>query len=405
MPSCILQPLAVIACLAILAASAAPAFAQRAQAPDRGAAGAAAADDSSQARDAAASQEGAHSQAQVQQQKPVIDQVVSRIIEEARRHWKEHEDWPRKQSSFARDHPAEIPGRDLLNALATEHHHDPRVDAYVRWQLLSYEPPFEQLSGRQYQRLLEAMPPLMSTPEPNVQAFNQATARLRAHRGSQRRVGSGGTSITMGGTSMGDVSFGGGNIRIAREQAFVTGFRTVPGTAARQPVVETVRSGTFLQVRGTVSADGRYVTLNVRTINQQLIELRRETIRTAIPGVLFRDDLIGVLPAAGGIQLAGQMMDLRERIEAGSDSVEKAIDRLKQRAVEQADHPEITPRQRQALLEKLKELNRVHRVTHERVQREGDLRFTTKQKTIRLSQEDYIDLYWALRGQPRRQQR
>ncbi len=392
-------PVISVACLAMLLLTL-PVSAQRATAPQRG-------DTADRATDQRAEAERPRREAVRQRvaakQSPgqnALEKTAESIIEEARKSWKEDEKWPREKSNFADDHPADIPDRVLLDALARKHHDDPRLDAYVRWQLLSYEPDIDQLSGPQIKRLLDAMPPYASRPEPNVQAFNQATARYRGQSSSRRSTGSGGTSITMGGTSMGDVSFNTGNVRVQREQAFITGFGGAGG--GLQPQIDTVRSGTFLQVQGSISADGRYVNLNVRTLNQQLVELRRETIQTGMPGVAFADGLVDLLPAAGGLQLAGQMMDLKRRIEAGCESVEQAKENLLERATEHADNREITTRQRRELLELLKDVNRAHRTTAERIEREGDLRFRGKEKVIRLCEDDYIDLYWALRGQPRK---
>ncbi len=392
--------LTTVACLTVLLL-ALPVLAQRGQAPQRDQAVRNAEDERPDAgvnRREAAVQRGAVPKQPAGQ--ATLEKTVKAIIEEARESWKEDEKWPRKQSNFADDHPADIPDRVLLNALVQKHHDDPRVDAYVRWQLLSYEPPIDQLTNPQIKRLLDAMPPYVSRPEPNVQAFNQATARYRGQSSSRRSTGGGGTSITMGGTSMGDVSFNTGNVSVQREQAFITGFGGAGG--GLQPQIDTVRSGTFLQVQGSISADGRYVNLNVRTLNQRLVELRRETIQTGMPGVQFADGLIDLLPAAGGLQLAGQMIDLRRRIEAGCDSVEQAKGNLIERATAYAENPDITPRQRRELIELLKDLNRTHRTTAERIERDGSLRFSGKEKVIRLSEDDYIDLYWALRGQPRK---
>lgn len=80
------------------------------------------------------------------------------------------------QPDFAARHDGELAIETIQNALAASQHRDPFIDAYIRWQLLSFQPPFPELDDRAFLRLLRNLPALVENPR-GEQAFMELVAR------------------------------------------------------------------------------------------------------------------------------------------------------------------------------------------------------------------------------------
>ena len=85
------------------------------------------------------------------------------LIEEALEAQK-NELLPTLSPDFAKRFEHQIPQADLTQAMLVRTHHDPFVDAYVRWQLTSFDPPLPRLSDREFAIFMDAIPALIPNP-------------------------------------------------------------------------------------------------------------------------------------------------------------------------------------------------------------------------------------------------
>ena len=77
---------------------------------------------------------------------------------------------PTLSPDFAKRFGHQIPQADLTQAILVRTHPDPFVDAYVRWQLTSFDPSLPQLSDQEFANFMDAIPALIPNPraEPEV---------------------------------------------------------------------------------------------------------------------------------------------------------------------------------------------------------------------------------------------
>jgi len=85
------------------------------------------------------------------------------LIEEALEAQK-NELLPTLSPDFAKRFAHQIPLADLTQAILVRTHRDPFVDAYVRWQLTSFDPPLPQLSDQEFAVFMDAIPALIPNP-------------------------------------------------------------------------------------------------------------------------------------------------------------------------------------------------------------------------------------------------
>ncbi len=71
---------------------------------------------------------------------------------------------PTLSPDFAKRFEHEIPQADLTQAILVRTHPDPFVDAYVRWQLTSFDPPLPQFSDQEFAVFMDAIPALIPNP-------------------------------------------------------------------------------------------------------------------------------------------------------------------------------------------------------------------------------------------------
>ncbi len=72
--------------------------------------------------------------------------------------------------------PPLIVGRQLIRRADR----DPFVDAYVRWQLTSFEPALPEMTDREFERFLSELPPMLENPRANGSLLGDVNAALGA---------------------------------------------------------------------------------------------------------------------------------------------------------------------------------------------------------------------------------
>lgn len=100
----------------------------------------------------------------------LINKAIALLTAEAREAMKENR-LPRQETTFAREflreHEREaIPGDLVRKRFERRINRDPFIDAYVRWQLLGFEPawPGDSLKDTDFDRLIEELPALLANP-------------------------------------------------------------------------------------------------------------------------------------------------------------------------------------------------------------------------------------------------
>ncbi|MCC5829002.1 MAG: hypothetical protein JJU36_06095 [Phycisphaeraceae bacterium] len=322
------------------------------------------------------------------------NRVIRAMAIEAARGWRDEGDWPRRRADFARDWEGDPPTQEQLKRLLTQRLHDePALDGYLRWQLLSFEPDVAEWDSAAQLALIRGMPRVIPPPQPNVGAMNQARREALARVDAPAQ-----TRVEIRNSAMGDLSFGvPGGVQVAQERAFIGGFQPVPGTAAVQPEIRSVWSGTSLTVSGSISPDGRFVSLNLRIFRQELTELRQQVIRQGIPGVQFRSQVIQQLPSANGVRLAALMSDLNDRMQAGDPSWRGLVDKVVEEAQRVGADPQLSREARSELLDYARRLSRGRNTIVSDVRFENG-QYAAVQTHIQLPRERYQEIVAALRG-------
>ena len=109
-------------------------------------------------------------------EKPAIQRAIDLLIEEGEQARKDHR-LAHDQADFASRFKDEIPADAVLKALTRRVHRTIFTDAYVRWQLTSFNPPLPALDDRQFLKLMADAPGLMGNPcadDKTVAAFEFA---------------------------------------------------------------------------------------------------------------------------------------------------------------------------------------------------------------------------------------
>jgi hypothetical protein len=119
--------------------------------------------------------------------KPIIEQAIESLIAEAEQAIRTQKA-PTGKPEFADRKLFEVPLLELQEALAKTQHQDPFIDAYIRWQLASFNPDFPPLSDSQFETLLEAMPRFIGNPRADQQLveFLDELERIDPYCGTMR---------------------------------------------------------------------------------------------------------------------------------------------------------------------------------------------------------------------------
>lgn len=92
-----------------------------------------------------------------------LAEAIKILIDEAKQA-KHDQQLPRATADFAGGFGREVPPEMLARRLARRAHADGFVDAYVRWQLTSFDPLLPDLDERALERFLAQLPPLLHNP-------------------------------------------------------------------------------------------------------------------------------------------------------------------------------------------------------------------------------------------------
>lgn len=115
-----------------------------------------------------AAEEGEKSQKEAQPRN--IQQVIEELKQEAVRALKKGNPWPRRRSNYAQQKNLSLSDQKVFEALSRRLARRPAVDAYIKWQLLSFAPDFTKLGRREIRSLLQGMPGFVPRPTPKPRA-------------------------------------------------------------------------------------------------------------------------------------------------------------------------------------------------------------------------------------------
>ncbi len=108
-----------------------------------------------------------------------LAEAISILIHEAKQA-KLDQQLPRTTADFARGFGREFPPALLARRMARRAHPDGFVDAYVRWQLTSFDPPLPDLDERSFERFLTQLPPLLHNPRADETLIESLGSAARA---------------------------------------------------------------------------------------------------------------------------------------------------------------------------------------------------------------------------------
>jgi len=83
---------------------------------------------------------------------------------------------PNFAAEFKKAIPAQLVGQKIIRPL----HRDPFIDAYIRWQLTSYNPKLPDLDARQFDKMLDELPKPIQNPRADRDLINTLVAAGKA---------------------------------------------------------------------------------------------------------------------------------------------------------------------------------------------------------------------------------
>ena len=93
-----------------------------------------------------------------------IKGVTDDLATEAEKAWSEKQAWPRSKPNYAKDRKLSLPSEAVIDALGRRLDRVPLIDGYIKWQLLSFKPDFEEASKRDLQQIIRNLPKLTDQP-------------------------------------------------------------------------------------------------------------------------------------------------------------------------------------------------------------------------------------------------
>ncbi len=241
--------------------------------------------------------------APVVQKRRSIAFVIGELTQEARLSWKREQRWPRQRESYAQQKGFGVDNASLVRVLSRRLQRDSALDAYIKWQVMSFAPDFSELKEQDYRRILAVVPKLASQPKP---------APPPKPRG------------------------GGVGIGLGVQTSFVTDFTPVPGSSGGRPHLGVVGpgSGTNMGLRGALSPNDRYGPKPEDIARARLNEVERfAQAKSDIEAnnfvvLAYRDALARELPDKDGVRLLFMLQDVTDRVKAGDPSFIPALERL-----------------------------------------------------------------------------
>jgi hypothetical protein len=217
-----------------------------------------------------------------------IGRVTTALSKEAHEVWDRQQPWPRTQPDLAQKQALRVSNDDLVLVLSRRLDSSPAIDAYMKWQLLSFQPDLAQQKAELCRRIIGAMPEVRAQPEPELPESEPAT----------------------------------GGMTIGAQRTIVSGMQPVPGTHVSRPILSTIGAGAGL---GNTGSANDY---DLGRAQQDLAVGQVAAQRVNVTVLAYRDALIQRLPRAGGLRVAAMLADLKSRIICGEPSVPAAAQRL-----------------------------------------------------------------------------
>jgi hypothetical protein len=222
-----------------------------------------------------------------------ISRAITALSGEGHAAWDHQKPWPRERCDFAARQAVQVVNDELLRVLARRLDQASPIDAYIRWQLLSFQPDLTHQPADTYHRLIALMPELKSQPTP----------ALPASAGGQD----------------------GSGMSVGLSRTVVVGASPAPGAkGATRPTPGVVASGVSLGTGAAATA----APYDPAQAQNDLARAQDEAARANATILAYRDGLIERLPSEGGARVAGMVADLISRINAGDDSASAAAGRL-----------------------------------------------------------------------------
>lgn len=222
--------------------------------------------------------------------------VISQLKREATKTWREREHWPRGIANFAQDKNWALPETDVVRGLTRRLHDEPAIDAYVKWQLLSF---------------VDELPAEDAAPIDKISAHAPQPLAQPVVREEWFATSGPGRAYFVSGT----------------QTSYVRGYRAVvaDGAVGLVPQIGVISSGAVLDAEGSTKT---YRSI-ISQVNRKL-EAERQKIELANRPILaYREALIRLVPDDGA-RLAMAVQDVRDRLNAGDPGAEDAMLRLVQ---------------------------------------------------------------------------
>ena len=209
-----------------------------------------------------------------------ISHVMRSLRREAANAWRTRDGLTPEQPDYALRTRTRVAHDKIVSAVCRPASTHPAIDAFIRRQLLSFNPDFTLAAVEDLRRLVETLPPL-----------RDANGRLA-------------------------------------------------GAAASDPTLSVIQIGAVLDATGHVSADRRYVTLTTRASAADLVRIRRVRIaanrrrqqQVAAASneavIAFRNDLIARLPQHSTIAALATLQDLTDRMAVSHASAGARFERF-----------------------------------------------------------------------------
>jgi len=260
-----------------------------------------------------------------------ITWVIIQLRLEARKSLKFKKQWPRTVANFAQEKNVRTDEVDLFRVLAKRLDRDSAMDGYIRWQMLSFKPKFEDIDERSdmFRRLILTMPRVISQPEPKIP--KQVTS---------------GVSMTIG-TQVAVLI---DRIPIPSSGGRFAGFRPVLGVA-------TYGYG----VGGIQTSRGFVFEADAANATAQLRRAQASTDYANAPTLTYRDLLISQVSPKTGLRFAATLQDAYDRVKAGERSSKEVIDLLIDESAALKQNPSVGTDRLRAFYQEVQKLFKVYR--------------------------------------------
>ncbi len=255
----------------------------------------------------------------------LISKVTRDIANEARRDWKKERAF-RRYADYSSRVQFGLSNRQIIAALLKKQDNHPAVDAYIRWQLLSFAPDFSALREFEYKRLVATMPDLTHLPPPPKPG-----------------------NILKGENGSGAYFFSG------RQRAFLSDLVPVPGTGASNPRLSVINSGAGISA---ATFDPQKAISVARDHTYDYVKAKSTVEYLNGPAIHYRDALVRMLPAGAGVRLEAMFVDMKDRIYAGDPGYKTAAQEFFNEAQRTRNDKSIDARTRAKLVYQMRDLSR-----------------------------------------------